>query len=438
MRKIQVGLLLLSAAFYIGCGSNGPGSLFRKQSPHEQYAGKIATMGLENSTLGRAWLRAARYCLDNPLNITIPYREAGYFPADDARAVAFRFTAREGQRLSVSLTKRPSLGYQLYTDLWQLNADGGRKLLAWSDTAASTFDHEIDHTGEYILRIQPELLQSCNYTLNILPGPSLAFPVRGGKAGSFWGDNRDGGGRRHEGVDIFAAHRTPVLAAANGVITRVGENNLGGRVIFLRPDGKPYNLYYAHLDEQFSKEGDRVVTGDTLGLMGNTGNAAGGASHLHFGIYSNAGAVDPYPFVDQVVKQAVRIVADTSGLGSRRRTISKAVDLFAGPGQQAPQVLRLPANTVAELCAATGRYYRIVLPDGRAGYVVNTDMKVLKPLRSVRRNLAATPIYDAPDTLAATNSISPGPAYLNILGSFGNYYLVSVGDIQGWVRSSLL
>jgi murein DD-endopeptidase MepM/ murein hydrolase activator NlpD len=63
------------------------------------------------------------------------------------------------------------------------------------------------------------------------------------------------------------------IAAANGRISSVTENNLGGKVMFMRPAGKDFTLYYAHLDEQLVSEGQDVRTGDTIGLVGNTGNA---------------------------------------------------------------------------------------------------------------------------------------------------------------------
>ena len=57
-------------------------------------------------------------------------------------------------------------------------------------------------------------------------------------------------------------------------------------------------LYYAHLDEHRVRGGQCVEPGDTLGLVGTTGNAEGTVPHLHFGIYvPGEGAVDPYPFV---------------------------------------------------------------------------------------------------------------------------------------------
>src|SRR5690606_41133039 len=68
--------------------------------------------------------------------------------------------------------------------------------------------------------------------------------------GSFFGDGRDAGSRKHEGIDIFANRSTPAVAAANGIISRVGLNNLGGKIVFLKPEGLAINLYYAHLDSR--------------------------------------------------------------------------------------------------------------------------------------------------------------------------------------------
>jgi murein DD-endopeptidase MepM/ murein hydrolase activator NlpD len=68
--------------------------------------------------------------------------------------------------------------------------------------------------------------------------------------GSFWGGNRDGGARRHEGIDIFAPRGTPAIAATAGYITRTGETPLGGRVVWLVDAARGDHLYYAHLDKQ--------------------------------------------------------------------------------------------------------------------------------------------------------------------------------------------
>ncbi|MGY8915482.1 MAG: peptidoglycan DD-metalloendopeptidase family protein, partial [Flavobacteriales bacterium] len=58
--------------------------------------------------------------------------------------------------------------------------------------------------------------------------------------------------------------------------------------------------YYAHLDSIIARDGQRVKRGDTLGLVGNTGNARTTPPHLHFGIYGRGtGAINPLSFLKQ-------------------------------------------------------------------------------------------------------------------------------------------
>lgn len=103
------------------------------------------------------------------------------------------------------------------------------------------------------------------------------------------------GGRRHEGVDIFAPRDTPVVSTTRGVITRVGTNTLGGQVVWVLGPGLESH-YYAHL-ERFAdiRPGDIVDAGDVLGYVGRTGNARGTPFHLHYGIYRLGKAENPYP-----------------------------------------------------------------------------------------------------------------------------------------------
>ena len=111
-----------------------------------------------------------------------------------------------------------------------------------------------------------------------------------------WGFARSGG-RRHEGIDIFAPRGTPVLAATRGLVWRIGRDPLGGQVVWvLGPGGQMH--YYAHLDRYAAiREGDRIEAGRVLGAVGTTGNARGGPPHLHYGIYQEGGAIDPYPLL---------------------------------------------------------------------------------------------------------------------------------------------
>ena len=115
-----------------------------------------------------------------------------------------------------------------------------------------------------------------------------------------------GVGRRHEGQDIFAPKGTPILSATNGYIYKIGENNLGGQTVsVISSGGRVY--YYAHLDSYAKgiEVGDRVTTRTVLGYVGTTGNAQGTPPHLHFGIYTWTGAINPLPLLTDRVAPAV-------------------------------------------------------------------------------------------------------------------------------------
>jgi murein DD-endopeptidase MepM/ murein hydrolase activator NlpD len=106
------------------------------------------------------------------------------------------------------------------------------------------------------------------------------------------------GGRQHEGQDIFAKRGTPVLSATDGYVTRIGENSLGGHTVFVMgAGGRSY--YYAHLDSYAPgiSVGDWVTTDRVLGYVGTTGNAQGTPPHLHFGVYTTTGAINPLPLL---------------------------------------------------------------------------------------------------------------------------------------------
>jgi murein DD-endopeptidase MepM/ murein hydrolase activator NlpD len=107
-----------------------------------------------------------------------------------------------------------------------------------------------------------------------------------------------GTNRLHEGQDIFAPKGTPILSATNGFVYNIGENNLGGQTVsVIGAGGRVY--YYAHLDAYAAglAVGERVNTRTVLGYVGTTGNAQGTPPHLHFGIYTSSGAINPLPLL---------------------------------------------------------------------------------------------------------------------------------------------
>jgi murein DD-endopeptidase MepM/ murein hydrolase activator NlpD len=81
---------------------------------------------------------------------------------------------------------------------------------------------------------------------------------------------------------MFAAYGMPLYAVADGVINRVWNNRLGGLSVNLI-DGDGHRYYYAHLDAQHARQGQRVSAGAVIGTVGNTGNARTTPPHLHLG-----------------------------------------------------------------------------------------------------------------------------------------------------------
>jgi murein DD-endopeptidase MepM/ murein hydrolase activator NlpD len=443
MRKLCFYLLHLFAFILIlsSCTTPGPSGLFGKRTPHEIYSGKLADAGLKETALGRLWFAAADNSLTGPLSITTPYSEAGYFAADKPGAAAVRFKARRGEKLNITLTKKPAAGFSIYMDLWELPADNNKPaLLTAADTVKSSISFEVKRDGFYIVRLQPELLASGEYTLSISTGPSLAFPVPAKakpRIQSFWGAARDNGGRKHEGIDIFAPFRTPLVAAADGTVTNVSENELGGKVVFFRPYDKDYTLYYAHLDEQLVTSGQSLKTGDTLGLMGNTGNARTTSPHLHFGIYTNGGAINPLAFVDPVEKKPVNITAPLTNLGKYVRSDDRSLKVYGEPSATPSNNITLENNTAMRVLAASAGWYKVALPDGQQGYIQSGAVTSLKPLRKVVVN-AIQPLLDSPATEAARKLSMEKGATVNVLASFKDYYYVSAKDDEGWIPKTSL
>ena len=437
LRGIRAGAGLIASLLIVaGCKDGIP--LFDPPPPpsaHERYALGLEKAGLDSTALGRDWLAAANSSVRQPLSVNLPFREAGYFAASEARAVGYAVRLREGQRLSAA-TETNGAPLTIFLDLYRQTGDTARPLdlVATVDTSISPSGarlvHEARSDGLYVLRVQPELLRSGGYTITISTEPTLAFPVSGRDSRavkSFFGADRDAGARRHHGIDIFAPRGTPVLAAARGTVRSIRPNNLGGNVVWLSDSERGQTLYYAHLDSHNVVAGQSVDIGDTLGFVGNTGNARTTSPHLHFGVYRRGqGPRDPYPFVYRSAARVQAIVADTSELGTVARSRGRAAVITS---------LERPTEVAATIAAATplridgaaGSWFRVRLPDGTAGYVTSRSVESARKAVGRATVAAGTPLRDRPSPDGGVVATAPGGS-LPVLGEFAEYVLVQAGE----------
>jgi peptidoglycan LD-endopeptidase LytH len=138
------------------------------------------------------------------------------------------------------------------------------------------------------------------------PPLSLPVPVDGVRPSAIrnsWGAPRERG-RNHQGIDIFAKRGTPVRSTTEGLVIRLGQNRLGGNVVWVMGPGRQTH-YYAHLSHFGAfGPGDRVFAGDIIGYVGDTGNARGTPHHLHYGVYQLGGAaINPFPLITATPSQ---------------------------------------------------------------------------------------------------------------------------------------
>jgi murein DD-endopeptidase MepM/ murein hydrolase activator NlpD len=178
------------------------------------------------------------------------------------------------------------------------------------------------------------------------------FPIFGAASfgDSFGGPRPNMPGGWHHGEDIFAPEGAPILAVADGTLHQIGFIPIGGYRLWLRDeDGNEF--YYAHLSaySPLAVEGKQVEAGDVIGFVGATGDADGGAPHLHFEIHPSSmlglgydGVVAPYPFL-----MAWRRAQDVSFAAGR-----VYVPSGAGPGAPSlppPGAYLLQAQDIASL-----------------------------------------------------------------------------------------
>ncbi|MFC2136015.1 peptidoglycan DD-metalloendopeptidase family protein [Bacteroidota bacterium] len=436
-KLILIGLLVVSAA---GCSDEIVDEKYYPSNAHDAYKHSLEQANLHKTAIGSDWIDASKNVLVNPVEMILPFQEAFYIDSTSAFASAYFFDVLHGQKVDIKVEINGRRAVRLFIDLFRVTEDTTRPFIhvASADENENRLEFETRRNARYIVRLQPELLRGGRCNIVIRRTPSVDFPVSGrdeSSIQSFFGDPRDGGRRVHHGVDIFAPRHTPVVAPAPGRVRFVGERGIGGNVVWLYDSKRYLHYYFAHLQTQTVERYDAVEEGDTLGTVGNTGNARTTPPHLHFGIYvQGRGPVDPFHFLAKTDTIPDKISADNKLIGEMVRTTSSTV-LRESDGSRNGRILK--ANTAMKILAASKNMYRVLLPDGFAGYISSTSVELMNEPLQQRSAEKVNIIKDNPLINAvAMKEINSGKNYF-ILGEFKNHWFVKDSDDEtGWLEIS--
>lgn len=388
-RSLLSRLILLSILLVLLTRCTRIEELLQFQTPRESFIQAMQKSPLAENPIFQLWVTEGESALNNALDIMPPFQhQVIYFP-DDPIAWAWRVEVEAGRKMEF-ICMVPDTSQKVFVDLFSETMAGVEYLETMSDTSLI---YEAKENMTLLLRLQPEILIGGQATLVVKDYPLLGFPVEGASQrdiGSFWGDVRDGGLRRHEGVDVFAARGTPVIAVADGRISSTGDGGLGGKKVWLRT--RNLSLYYAHLDSIMVHSGESVVAGDTLGTVGNTGNARTTPPHLHFGVYRR-GALNPLPFIERSRTEPPPLVADMNH-SYRWGRILHTSNVRVDPSTNQPPLVTLSRNDVLPFRGITNGWYEVELPGRIRGFVHHNLMtSEITPLSELEFNSTDSLIY---------------------------------------------
>lgn len=183
------------------------------------------------------------------------------------------------------------------------------------------------------------------------PPPEFAFgePVPGQQVNSPFGLRRmpwERHGRLHEGVDIAAPSGKPVVAVADGVITKAGSSASYGRYVEVR-HGEDLVSFYAHLGriDPRAKAGVTVKAGTMIGKIGSSGTSTG--PHLHFEIRQNGRPLNPVSFIDREFATAEDLPLKAAAYYSKRVRVAQVSTIPASKRGAMPEARKTKDGRVA-------------------------------------------------------------------------------------------
>ena len=305
----------------------------------------------------------------NTLKLELPTSLSSKSNTEDFSMLSYTVSLERGEKLKIeSEINADSL--QLVIDVFTFQNDSivSDKPVASNKPTSNLLEFEVKKTSNYKVVIFPELKKNIDFSLKIFTKPTFLFPVAGkeNKAiQSFWGAQRDGGRRKHKGIDIFAKRGTPVIAVTNGYVSSAKNSGLGGKQVWQRSGIFGYSMYYAHLDSIAVSARTRLKAGDTLGFVGNTGNARTTSPHLHFGMYTSSGAINPLPFV----KKSTDLKIANEQLFKTGFTKLNKNELRIGASTKFKKVETLERNRKVTILSKVENWYHLKVNDSLEGFM---------------------------------------------------------------------
>jgi len=404
------------------------------------------------------WQQAAGDSLQQPLPVGLPYAETMSLHGDEhvlTGAGVQTWTVQlppDGRLLVITRREQGSLGGLVVDvlDPARTGADGPamigsfgpqplqRRFTVPPDASARP---DAERVRTLLVRVQATPGAFGRFSILLDARPALDFPVdtdADSPVRSRFGVARDGGRRSHHGIDIFADRGTAVLAAADGVVVRIGDSARGGLHVWQRAideDGARLgSLYYAHLERIDVQPGDRVERGEQLGTVGNTGNARTTPPHLHLGLYRRfSGPVDPLPLTGES-RRRVPDAPVESALPRWSSVLPRQANLRTSPDTTRAPLATLAAGELVRIDSllAGGRWVRVRAGGQRQGWMVRSLLGPSVPgdPSMVQGTLHAGPSPDAPQL-----ALLPGGTTVTPLGRFGTSSRVSTAEgLVGWLH----
>lgn len=225
--------------------------------------------------------------------------------------------------------------------------------------------------------------------------PEIVFPVQGGAIFSDdFGDGRSGG-RLHEGNDLKAAKMTPILAARGGTVVSAAmtEPSYGYMLSIAGDDGYKYNYLHINNDTpgtdddqggpQFAyapgiERGSKVVPGQNIAWVGDSGNAEATVSHLHFEIrLPDNSAINPFQYLNAALKIYTYNVSNAKEASptinfDKGLSISPTTVLICTAGS----LIRTPLISSVYYCGSDGKRY--VFPNAQTYATWYQDFSTVK------------------------------------------------------------